>query len=184
MKSEYLKYNQLYVDMDNVLVDFDTRVRTVLFNKWNKEEGYKSPEYRSAIRDGLFLNLDPMPNMYDLWQTVEEYNPILLTSVAVVLPEVVAMDKRRWVDKHLGDHVPMITVSHSAEKSLYATSLVKSHVDGDINMPNLLIDDWDRAYVPFRENGGYAVAHKHNDETIAILNGTYNIRDWRLSEYK
>lgn len=179
---ELIKTNQLYVDMDNVLVDFDTRVKTVLYNRWNKEAGYDSKEYADAIRDGLFLNLDPMPDMYDLWQAVEEHNPILLSSTAHVHVDVVKLDKRRWVDKYLGEDVKLITVSHSAEKAEYAVSQDAVKVDG--LTPNLLIDDWDRAFVPFRNAGGEAIQHFTAAKTIEDLRNVYGIRDHRLSEYK
>ena len=87
----------LYVDMDNVLVDFDSLLREKkLVDKNEIDEFVDSTE-------GLFLDLEPMPGAITAFNFLAEHFETYILTTAPWKNVSAWTDKRRWVDKYLPD---------------------------------------------------------------------------------
>ena len=107
---------RLFVDMDGVLVDFDSGVRAT---------------YGSKPKDapGVFSLMDPMPGAIDaINRLADKFDVFILTTAPWNNPSAWS-DKLNWVKQHLGSKF---------EKRLIITHR-KDLLNGDY-----LIDDWDK----------------------------------------
>ena len=145
---------KLFVDMDGVLADFDSHHEAVF--------GIRSGVLIDnvdweAVREqrGFYADIPPMPDMRELWGYIERFNPTVLTGVPEVVEEA-AKNKRVWVRRHLGEHVPVICC-RSSDKCMHAEP-------GDV-----LIDDWDKYRNLWEARGGRWVTHISAASTIAAL---------------
>ena len=102
----------------------------------------------------FFYNMDPMPDAYELWRTVEHLNPIIITGC----PDGgwAEVQKHRWVRKHFGRRVSMITCA-SRDKSIFCEP-------GDI-----IVDDWPRHQPKWEAKGGIWVHHESAEKSIQQL---------------
>jgi len=145
---------QLFVDLDGVLADFDahyeavTGVRaSVIADNVDWELVRSCPDY--------YLNIPPMADAHILWARVAPHNPTILTGIPWGVPDAEA-NKRAWVAKHLGEHVPVICCK-SADKCLNAQP-------GDI-----LVDDWTKYQHKWLEVGGIWITHTSAASTLEQL---------------
>ena len=144
---------KFYLDLDGVMVDFDKH-KYRLKNHFESdremwEEVNKVPHW--------FLNLDPMPDAFELWEFLEPYNPTILTAIPrTAQKEHAAEDKRQWVKNHLGDNVNVITC-YGIEKQLHA------------NPSAILIDDSGRNIGQWINKGGIGILHRDAFNTISAL---------------
>jgi 5'(3')-deoxyribonucleotidase len=53
---------------------------------------------------GFFVNLEPMPDMWDLLEPVNHLKPVILTAIPSTNGEKVAKQKREWVEDYLGEY--------------------------------------------------------------------------------
>jgi len=145
---------QLYVDLDGVLANFDTHYKEVFGIETSK--ALDNVDW-DAVRESqnFFRDMPPMPDMLELWARVAPYSPIILTGVPILVPEAES-NKRAWVIKHLGEHVPVIGCK-SADKCTYAEP-------GDI-----LIDDWTKYQHRWLEVGGVWITHTSAASTLDQL---------------
>ena len=115
-----MKTEILYIDMDNVLVDFPSA-----FNKLNKE---KLKDYKGRLDEvpGIFSLMEPMKGAKEAFDALAaEYDTYIL-STAPWENSSAWSDKLLWVKKHLGP---------AAHKRL-----ILSH-HKNLNAGNFLIDD-------------------------------------------
>lgn len=146
---------QVFVDMDGVLADFDTHYRN-LFGVQPDKKVDNVDWKKVANTAGFYGNIPPMPDMWSLWEYVEDLTPkpIILTGIPSSVEEA-ASNKRTWVTKHLGN--VQVICCPSKDKSLYAQP-------GDI-----LIDDWERYKDRWIDKGGRWITHTSAKSTIAQL---------------
>lgn len=108
--------------------------------------------------DGFWVNLDWMDNGQKLWEFVQPYNPIVLSS-PLDSDDTCAIEKIKWCEVNL--KLPPDRVIIKRDKWEHATT------DG---IPNILVDDGIHKLTPFIANGGIGVHHNYNvDETIEKL---------------
>ena len=145
----------LYIDLDGVLADMDTAYAALAGAKPDKL--LDNVDWRLIVAvPGFYANLPPMPDMEALWAYVSTWPDVaILTGVPKSVPEAEA-DKRAWVTKHLGAHVPMIACA-SRNKCLYAKP-------GDV-----LVDDWERYKKHWLKAGGIWITHTSAAESVAAL---------------
>lgn len=88
---------RLYVDMDNVLVDFDGAVKQL------SDEIRK--EYEGRIEDvpGLFDMMKPMPGAIEAVAVLKEHYDMYILSTAPWNNPTAWSDKVKWVQKYFGD---------------------------------------------------------------------------------
>ena len=145
--------NEVYIDMDGVLVDF--------FDAWAKLMGKKNfrdiediDKGLQAIRDkdDFWLKLRPTPNAGKLLALVRK-----LKGSYTILSSPLADDprsephKRMWVEKNLKQFPPKEVII-TGNKAKYA-----QQSDGT---PNILIDDFGQNIDKWNAAGGIGVKHK------------------------
>lgn len=87
----------LYLDMDNVLVDFESA-----FARCTKEELTEYDENRDDI-PGIFSRMDPMPGALEAFEILSERFETYILSTGPWGNPSAWSDKVEWVKAHLGD---------------------------------------------------------------------------------
>jgi 5'-nucleotidase len=86
----------LYLDMDNVLVDFMTGVRALDARTQKRYEG------RLDKIPGVFALMQPMEGAVDAYHRLRKLFDTYIASTAPWENPSAWQDKREWVDRHLG----------------------------------------------------------------------------------
>lgn len=147
---------QLYVDLDGVLSDFYKKANDLGFSN----EYAATKEFWDWLNDHTLMgmkfweDLELMPDAQELWEFVQPYHPVILSSVGGM--EQAKRQKFNWLDKHFPNASAILTNS-SAEKARYA------------NPQAILIDDREKSIVPWRMAGGIGILHVNAVSTIAQL---------------
>jgi hypothetical protein len=153
----HYKMNQLFLDCDGVLADFDTAAEQI-FNQNSREAeatvGTDSFWNRLSGRDNFYGNLPLLPDAMQLYQAVAHLKPIILTGC----PQGGWSEPQKveWAARHFPG-VPIITC-RSKEKFLHLRH------PGDI-----LVDDYLKYRHLWEEAGGIFVHHTSARETIDRL---------------
>lgn len=147
----------LYLDMDGVLCDFDTKYAEIYPDLEDKRK------FQIAVEEHeIFKNLKPMPDTLQLLlhvATLKHIHIEILTSVGTFDENVghkVKLQKAYWLEKNNIPHKPNF-VKSKAEKAEYA------------NKKSILIDDRVGCVEPFIAAGGHAILHKNAKTTIVEL---------------
>lgn len=113
----------LYIDMDNVLVDFNSGI--------NRLPKHVQEEYKGRLDDvpGIFALMDPMPNALEAFNLLVDCHDTYILSTAPWKNPSAWSDKVLWVQKHLGE---------KAHKRL-----ILSH-HKNLNCGDYLVDDRDK----------------------------------------
>jgi hypothetical protein len=147
---------QIYLDCDGVLADFDKKATEVL--------GMPPREYENIHGEASFWNtlyeypnyfaeLDPMEDAHELVEAVRYLDPIILTGHPRgywAVPQKLA-----WRDKHFKD-IPMITC-RSVDKRKFCRP-------GDV-----LIDDWHKYQDHWIGARGFFILHTSAKDSIKQL---------------
>jgi 5'(3')-deoxyribonucleotidase len=110
----------LYIDMDNVLVDFASGINQLV----EKTKVQFADNYDEV--PGIFSLMDPMPGALEAFKVLSKNFDTYILSTAPWLNPSAWTDKINWVHKYLGD------VAHKR--------LILSH-HKNLNMGDYLIDD-------------------------------------------
>ena len=144
----------VYIDMDNVLVNFQTGIDRL-------SEKIKQ-EYEGRLDDvpRIFGLMEPMTGAIDAVKNLNEYFDLYVLSTAPWKNPSAWSDKAIWIQKYFG----------SEPGSLFYKKLIISH-HKNLNKGDFLIDD--------RENNG---AKDFDGELI--LFGSERFKDWeKVTEY-
>lgn len=98
-----------------------------------------------------------------IWNALERTRPTLLSKVPDARLALGYVEKRRWVDFHLGVGVALIVVPDSLGKERYC-------LPGDV-----LIDDSEPNCLAWTRAGGLAILHRNLERT---LEGIMKARQW------
>ncbi len=159
--SEY----QLFVDLDGVLVDFETGVRRAT----GKEPSELHPRRMwpaIAGTKGFYDRLGWMPDGRDLWEAVKGYSPVILTGLP--MGKWAEPQKRAWCERELGPEIPVIT-GMSRRKAELALSWLEEN--GMPDKTPILIDDRLKIKEPWEAAGGIFILHLHAAGSIEALKG-------------
>ena len=158
---EMEKDYKIYVDLDGVMADLDKLVkeRTGLTFDQLRASGSGFTQFVASQREEgntIFDELDKMPGADYLWAYVVKHTPDILTATGY--PEEKAKaEKIRWVMDNLSGYDKILTTISGADKHKYAA-------------PNhILIDDRDKAILPWRKAGGIGILHTSAADTISQL---------------
>jgi len=114
----------VYIDMDNVLVDFSTGIAKI-------DEQTKT-EYEGRLDEvpGIFALMEPMGGAIKSIQKLAEYYELYILSTAPWLNNTAWVDKLAWVKKYFGE----------GEDGVFYKRLILSH-HKNLNKGDYLIDD-------------------------------------------
>ncbi len=144
---------KLFLDLDGVLADFDRGVREVTGRR--PEELPLKTMWASLSRAPRFFEtLEFMHDAEALWRFCAPHHPTILTGLP--LGSWAPDQKRRWVARMLGAHVPIITCM-SRDKPRWSAP---GHV---------LVDDRASAREGWERKGGVFVHHTSAETSIAEL---------------
>ena len=154
---------KIFVDMEDVLVDFNDHYESCFGRRWNNIENVEdrwkplneNPQWYATIP----IKKDAVVLMNYLYNTFSRSSiPVkILTATGYKWVEV-GVAKQEWVNKHLGVGMyDMLMVVHGKDKHHFAQ-------DG-----SLLIDDMVRNVEPWINVGGLGIVHKSAEKTIAKI---------------
>lgn len=137
-----------FIDLDGVLVDFNKGFMELCGSRIPMRE-YEDEEFAWELikkTPDFWKQLLPMPGAISFWESLVPYRPCILTSPSTHDTKRAILQKREWVDKWLGKHVPVF--------------FRRSKNKCELASPDaLLIDDWEPNIQSWRANGGIAIHH-------------------------
>ena len=140
---------QLFIDLDGVLVDFDRGVLAICGGL--PDELAPNFMWRAVSRTaGFYEHLAWLPDGRELWAFAVRHAPIILTGLprgAWAEPQ-----KRRWCARELGPTVPVITCL-SRDKHLEARAAI------DDEIVPVLVDDRLNLKADWEDIGGIFIHH-------------------------
>lgn len=150
----------LYLDLDGVLADFAAGLPPEFHCGTGRLPDAIDKLMWDHIyaQDAFFRNLPPCPGALAFVDQVAHLHPVILTACHPEHYEDVAAQKRAWVHKHLGKHIPVLPVAKGKYKALFM------HAPGDI-----LIDDYDRNINNWAAAGGIGILHRDFATTTRSL---------------
>ncbi|AWK85581.1 hypothetical protein [Azospirillum thermophilum] len=144
---------KLFLDLDGVLADFDRGVRAVTGKR--PEQVPMKVMWRELSRHpDFFGTLEFMHDAQELWAFCAPHHPTILTGLP--LGSWAPEQKKRWVARMLGAHVPVITCM-ARDKARYG------------GPGCVLVDDREKARDPWEAAGGTFVLHVNAATSIAAL---------------
>ena len=145
----------LFLDLDGVSADFNEwhfrRFGRDAFRNHEDDVDWK------VIKEAgnIYADMKPLPDFPILWEYSKKFNPIIITGIPNSIPEH-ANYKRSWIDRHMGEHVPMIACL-SKEKSKFATR------------GSVIIDDWPKYRKFWEDKGGIWIHHENAKSSVEQL---------------
>ena len=144
---------KLFIDLDGVLADFDRGVQAVT-GKRPEELPLKTMWSALSRAPRFFETLEFMHDAEALWRFCEPHHPTILTGLP--LGSWAPEQKKRWVARMLGAHVPVITCM-SRDKPRWS------------GPGRVLVDDRAPAREGWERKGGAFVHHLSAERSIAVL---------------
>lgn len=154
----------LYVDMDEVLVDFLGGSETVLGKKYNDSSFKDSKAKKELITKkapNFFRDLKWKSDGKKLWKFIRNHDPYILSAYPQTWMPNAKKDKMEWIKKNLGISSSKVILVARADKRKYAVSKK--------GQPNILIDDHTKNGKEWRIEGGVSVVHRSASDTISKL---------------
>lgn len=145
--------DQLFLDLDGVLADFDRGVETVV-GKRPDQLDTKQMWSALAKHEDFFGTLELMHDAQVLWDYCQPYAPIILTGLP--LGRWAEPQKRSWVANMLGRDVEVITT-------------MSKHKPRWSRPGRVLVDDRERTRAGWEREGGIFILHVSAAQSIAAL---------------
>ena len=155
---------QLYVDMDEVLVDFLGGSEQILGRRYNDKSWKNSEEKKSLLSKkapNFFRNLKWKKDGKKLWDFIKGHGPKILSAFPQTWMPNAKADKAQWIKKN--------TRLPSSEVHLVARADKKKYAVSETGQPNVLIDDHPKNIREWQQAGGGGIVHRSASETISKL---------------
>ena len=157
---------KIYLDMDGVIADFNTRFKNLsgiepreFESKYGKNAFWEFIDEENKI--SFWVGIPPMPGASELISYVSKHNYEILTAPSIKKQS--RLGKSLWVRNHIGDMFPSkpkINFKFSKEKHLIKPNL--SNFDILIDDRQTIIDNWNNA-------GGNGILYQSASQAIADL---------------
>lgn len=148
---------QIYIDLDNTLVEFDHGFKNVFgMVPSTYEQKFGRPELVNKIKDlddEFWSQLGFTQNGKALWNEIKKYNPVIITAPSGKASEI---GKRKWINYNLGTHIPVVFAS-AENKSKYA------------GKDKILIDDLSSTIYDWIDKGGIGIHYISAFNTVSKL---------------
>jgi|TARA_B110000285_G_scaffold227276_1_gene288339 hypothetical protein len=163
MKGKNMKIRQIFLDMDGVLADFESKAAEMLGHSLgNTDEGHNTYDVhkRELTAKHMFRKMDPLPDAWMLtdWCLRSGIHTEILTAAGTVNRDIVVNDKIAWIKEHVNTHWTLIPTFKGSQKAAFA------------HKKAVLIDDRDRNIDCWVEAGGIGILHTSAEDTINKLN--------------
>ena len=153
------KVNQLFLDCDGVLADFDKEAMRIFGmhpEEYDRLHGQEKFWEAINTNPNFFYDLELMQDARELYDAVRHLRPIILTGIPRNM-DAFENQKHLWSAKHVGK-----------EQSVICCRAAKKHMfikhPGDI-----LVDDRTRYKKLWEKAGGTFVVHKSAKQSLDIL---------------
>ena len=158
-----IKIRQIFLDMDGVLADFESKITEMLGEKvWNTDAGHAvyDAHKRELTAKHMFRKMDPLPDAWKLvdWCCNSGIHTEILTAAGTVNRELVVRDKIEWIREHINPYWTIIPTFKGSQKAVFA------------HKKAVLIDDRDKNIECWVEAGGIGILHTTAENTIKQLN--------------
>lgn len=160
---------RIYLDLDGVMADFDK----FFLQEFGVESHKVEDDHMWRMINGygdFFGSLPLCEDALDFYEDIEGLDITVLTACPKTNYQMAARSKRQWVYKHISSDLPVIPMLGGKNKTLFM------HKPGDI-----LIDDFEKNCIPWKENGGIPILHKNFTDTRNQLRGILNdakVKGW------
>ena len=148
---------RLYLDLDGVMADFDAHFPDV-FGLDHKSLADDEMWQRINAHESYFLDMPMCKGAADFFADVRHLSPIILTACPKTNYANAAIQKRKWVHKHLSPELTVLPVMGGHNKWLFM------HSQGDV-----LVDDYAKNIKPWIKAGGLGVVHVGFENTIDAM---------------
>jgi hypothetical protein len=171
---------RIYLDMDGVLMDYDSHILGWLnppwtgrtyhhlpLDQWTPEEVTNDLRYKNAMADRRFWRtMRPMADAYELWDFCRPLLPCILTATPdnAVYAARCAADKLFSIHSHFDSLFPVRNF-HAVLRS-EKRKFAGSHENGD---RAVLVDDMLPNCQDWEGAGGIAILHRNAKDTIRQL---------------
>ncbi len=155
----------IFCDLDGVLVDFDNHFKNK-YGVFTHEISRKELWEKVLSVPNYWADIPPTQDAKYLLDYIKQYDYKILTGLPTIGYDKANIEKRLWVEKHLGKHIEVICCL-SKDKQKFGTK-------GDI-----LIDDRVENIKKWQSMGGVGVIHKDAKSTIANLMLMENIDEYK-----
>lgn len=149
---------KIYTDADGVLTDFNSRFKQYSggISPYQYEKKFGIDKFWEIINKGgvgFWIGVNWMEDGKKYWDYIKKYNPTILSAPS--FDETSKIGKRLWVKKHLPGVKLKLTPAMFKQR---------------LASPNsILIDDYERNIIQWREAGGIGILHKNAEDTINQL---------------
>jgi hypothetical protein len=146
----------VFLDLDGVLGAFDEHVEA-LWGAGPRELGDVKLWELVSGHPPFWIDSPLKPGAQELFDVAAPYNPTILTGCPTTGFDHAVEQKRLWIDKHFGTHVPVIACL-SRDKPLHMTQ-----------PKDILVDDFIVNIKRWQKAGGTTVWYQTADQAIADL---------------
>lgn len=157
---------QIYCDMDGVLCDFDRRFEDYFgsgpneFRKTNGNKVFSDRIDEAGVQ--FWAGMQWMPGGKELWSIIGKYKPAILSSPGYF--KGAEEGKHIWIKKNLNPQPKSVIFKQAGQKQ----DALQGKSPEEIKR-SILIDDYYKNIIPWKETGGIGILYKSTSEALDIL---------------
>ncbi|MDB4549398.1 hypothetical protein N9Z86_00590 [bacterium] len=157
---------KIYLDMDGVIADFNTRFKDLsgiepkeFESKYGRKAFWDFIDEENKIK--FWVGIPPMPGASELVSYVSKHDYEILTAPSIKKQS--RLGKNLWVRNHVGDIFP------SKPKVTFKFSKEKHKVKQNLSQFDILIDDRQSIINSWNNAGGFGILYQSTPQAIADL---------------
>ena len=165
LREEEDKY-KIYLDMDGVIADFNTRFKDLsgiepreFESKYGRKAFWDFIDEKNKIK--FWVGIPPMPGASELVSYISKHDYEILTAPSI--KDQSRLGKNLWVRNHVGDIFP------SKPKVTFKFSKEKHKVKQNLSQFDILIDDRQSIIDNWNNAGGFGILYQSTSQAIADL---------------